>query len=98
MENVDGAAGVGDFGGAADVNNVGKGAGRGTVVVGLCFSVRRALNYTPGSDEHGPRLTGGPGAAPGSVTSKNGQGHMRVRVLGVPYSRRCLRACVCVSR
>ena len=29
--------------------------------------------YTPGSDGHGPRfLTGGPGAAPGGVASKNG--------------------------
>jgi len=32
--------------------------------------------------------------APGGLTSKNGQGHMRVRVSGVPYSRRCLSVCV----
>ena len=31
------------------------------------------IYYTPGSDGHGPRfLTGGPGAAPGGVASKNG--------------------------
>ena len=37
--------------------------------------------YTPGSDEHGPRfLTGGPGAAPGGVASKNGWVYMRVQV------------------
>jgi hypothetical protein len=36
--------------------------------------------YTPGSDEHGPRfLTGGPGAAPGDVASKNGWVYMRVQ-------------------
>ena len=36
--------------------------------------------YTPGSDEHGPRfLTGGPGAAPGGVASKNGWVYMRVQ-------------------
>jgi hypothetical protein len=35
--------------------------------------------YTPGSGEHGPRfLTGGPGAAPGGVASKNGWVYMRV--------------------
>ena len=34
--------------------------------------------YTPGSGEHGPRfLTGGPGAAPGGVASKNGWVYMR---------------------
>ena len=36
--------------------------------------------YTPGSGEHGPRfLTGGPGAAPGGVASKNGWVYMRVQ-------------------
>ena len=36
--------------------------------------------YTPGSGEHGPRfLTGGPGAAPGGVASKNGLVYMRVK-------------------
>ena len=36
--------------------------------------------YTPGSDGHGPRfLTGGPGAAPGGVASKNGRVYMRVQ-------------------
>ena len=36
--------------------------------------------YTPGSDGHGPRfLTGGPGAAPGGVASKNGWVYMRVQ-------------------
>ena len=35
---------------------------------------------TPGSDEHGPRfLTGGPGAAPGGVASKNGWVYMRAQ-------------------
>ena len=38
------------------------------------------LYYTPGSGEHGPRfLTGGPGAAPGGVASKNGWVYMRVQ-------------------
>ena len=38
------------------------------------------VNYTPGSDEHGPRfLTGGPGAALGGVASKNGWVYMRVQ-------------------
>ena len=38
------------------------------------------LFYTPGSGEHGPRfLTGGPGAAPGGVASKNGWVYMRVQ-------------------
>ena len=59
-------------------------------VPGLCFIT------PPEATNTGPGLTGGPGAAPGGVTSKNGQGHMRVRVLGVPYSRRCLCVCVCV--
>ena len=37
-------------------------------------------DYTPGSDKHGPRfLTGGPGAAPGGVASKNGWVYMRVQ-------------------
>ena len=36
--------------------------------------------YTPGSGEHGPRfLTGGPGATPGCVASKNGWVYMRVQ-------------------
>ena len=36
--------------------------------------------YTPGSGEPGPRfLTGGPGAAPGGVASKNGWVYMRVQ-------------------
>ena len=38
------------------------------------------FNYTPGSDEHGPRfLAGGPGAAPGGMASKNGWVYMRVQ-------------------
>ena len=38
------------------------------------------LHYTPGCDGHGPRfLTGGPGAAPGGVASKNGWVYMRVQ-------------------
>ena len=38
------------------------------------------FHYTPGSDEHGPRfLTGGPGAAPGGVASKNRWVYMRVQ-------------------
>ena len=42
--------------------------------------VRMPSCYTPGSDEHGPRfLTGGPGAAPGGVASKNGWVYMRVQ-------------------
>ena len=50
--------------------------------------------YTPGSGEHGPRfLTGGPGAAPGGVASKNGWVYMRVQGgfnlhrLFCPYAR-----------
>ena len=44
------------------------------------YPSKRRLFYTPGSDEHGPRfLTGGPGAAPGVVASKNGWVYMRVQ-------------------
>ena len=39
--------------------------------------------------------TGGTGAAPGGVASKNGQGHMRVQREVISYSPRCL--CVYVS-
>jgi len=35
-----------------------------------------------------PVLTGGPGAAPGGVASKNGKGHMRVQKGGISYSSR----------
>ena len=35
-------------------------------------------------------LTGGPGAAPGDVASKNGWGHMRVRGESISYSLCCL--------
>ena len=53
-----------------------------------------SLNYTTGSGEHGPQfLTGGPGAAPGGVASKNGWGHMRVLGESISYSRRCLSVC-----
>ena len=46
--------------------------------------------YTPGSGEHGPRfLTGGPGAAPGGVASKNGWVYMRVKGGFNFYSRVC---------
>ena len=48
-------------------------------------------NYTPGSGEHGPRfLTGGPGAAPGGVASKNGWVYMRVQRGVISYSRESL--------
>ena len=51
----------------------------------------RLLIYTPGSGEHGPRfLTGGPGAAPGGVASKNGWVYMRVRGESISYSPGCL--------
>ena len=41
---------------------------------------KKSFFYTPGSGEHGPRfLTGGPGAAPGGVASKNGWVYMRVQ-------------------
>ena len=44
------------------------------------YEHRGALRGTPGSGEHGPRfLTGGPGAAPGGVASKNGWVYMRVQ-------------------
>ena len=56
----------------------------------------KVLITPPEATNTGPGLTGGPGAAPGGVTSKNGQGHMRVWVLEVSYSSRCLRVCVCV--
>jgi len=36
-------------------------------------------DYTPGRRLRTPDLTGGPGAVPGGVASKNGQGHMRVQ-------------------
>ena len=45
-----------------------------------CLHLARSSFYTPESDEHGPRfLTGGPGAAPGGVASKNGWVYMRVQ-------------------
>jgi len=47
----------------------------------LILGNKVACFYTPGSGEHGPRfLTGGPGAAPGGVASKNGWVYMRVQV------------------
>ena len=53
------------------------------------------VDYTPGSDEHGPRfLTGGPGAAPGGVASKNGWVYMRVRGESISYSLESLSFCV----
>jgi len=60
-------------------------------------SVTDFRHYTPGSGEHGPRfLTGGPGAAPGGVASKNGLVYMRVQggfnLHGLIY----LSVCVCV--
>ena len=52
--------------------------------------------YTPGSGEHGPRfLTGGPGAAPGGVASKNGWVYMRVQGGFDLHSRECLLSVVC---
>jgi len=42
-------------------------------------------------------LTGGPGAAPGSVASKNRHGHMRVQRGVISYDPRCLCVCVCVA-
>ena len=51
--------------------------------------------YTPGSDEHGLRfLTGGPGAAPGGVASKNGWVYMRVQGGFISYSQ-FVRRSVC---
>ena len=48
------------------------------------------IYYTPGSGEHGPRfLTGGPGAAPGGVASKNGWVYMRVQRGVISYSLVC---------
>ena len=45
-----------------------------------CLVLMELPYYTPGSGEHGPRfLTGGPGAAPGGVASKNGWVYMRVQ-------------------
>ena len=47
-------------------------------------------SHTPGSGEHGPRfLTGGPGAAPGGVASKNGWVYMRVQRGVISYSPVC---------
>ena len=59
--------------------------------------VGKFYDYTHGSDEHGPRfLTGGPGAAPGGVASKNGCGHMRVRGESISYA--CfIRVCMCLN-
>ena len=65
-----------------------------------CFCLHRTktgtlLYYTPGSGEHGPRfLTGGPGAAPGGVASKNGWVYMRVQGGFDFYSRKSLSVCV----
>ena len=60
--------------------------------------------YTPGSDGHGPRfLTGGPGAAPGGVASKNGWVYMRIQgrfdflYLFCPSVRLSVRLSVCPS-
>ena len=63
-----------------------------------CMRVREKKTscYTPGSDEHGPRfLTGGPGAAPGGVASKNGWVYMRVQGGFISYSY-FVRLSVCV--
>ena len=55
--------------------------------------------YTPGSGEHGPRfLTGGPGAAPGGVASKNGWMYMRVQGGFDLHSRVCPSVGMCVCR
>jgi len=46
-----------------------------------------------------PVLTGGPGAAPGGVASKNGWGHMRVRGGGVHFLLTLLLVCcLCACR
>jgi len=50
----------------------------------------RSLYYTPGSDEHGPCLTGVRGRRPGGVAQKNGQGHMRLQRGVISYSPRSL--------
>ena len=53
--------------------------------------------YTPGSGEHGPRfLTGGPGAAPGGVASKNGWVYMRVQGGFDLHSRESPSVCLSV--
>ena len=53
-------------------------------------------DYTPGSGEHGPRfLTGGPGAAPGGVASKNGWVYMRAQGGFISYG---YFVCVSVRR
>ena len=41
-------------------------------------------------------LTGGPGAAPGGVASKNGWVYMRVQRGVISYSRESLSVCLCV--
>ena len=61
------------------------------------LSTSLAILYTPGSGEHGPRfLTGGPGAAPGGVASKNGWVYMRVQGGFDLHSLESLCICVCV--
>ena len=57
-----------------------KGIGTKLRLSGFGHGKDEKVFYTPGSGEHGPRfLTGGPGAAPGGVASKNGWVYMRVQ-------------------
>ena len=60
------------------------------------FGTLSLIYYTPGSGEHGPRfLTGGPGAAPGGVASKNGWVYMRVQRGVISYSLACPKSVCC---
>ena len=51
---------------------------------------RTTIIIPPEATNTAPVLTGGPGAAPGGVALKNGQGHMRVQRGVISYSPRCL--------
>ena len=50
----------------------------------------------PEATNTGPDLTGSPGVAPGDVSSKNGQGHIRVQRGVISYNPRPL--CVCLPK
>ena len=66
------------------------------------LQIRLARAFTvftpPEAMKTGPGLTGGPGAVPGGVTWKSGQGHMRVQRGSFPIAAAvCVCVCVCVS-
>ena len=65
-----------------------------------CYDVVLFFIYTPEATNKYPVFTGGPGAAPGGVASKNGQEHMRVHRGSFPIAHdacACVFVSVCVS-